>query len=100
MLADEVLLGRLVQRGDQPHGLVEQRDQVREGVAEEAADAADDIDPRPAQLGQRDDLDAEEAAVLLLPAGRTPSSASTSAMSSPWVRIALVPQMLMPTVSG
>ena len=32
--------------------------------------------------------------------GRTPSRASTSATSSPWVRMALVPQAVMPTVSG
>ncbi len=32
--------------------------------------------------------------------GRTPSRASTSAMSSPWVRMALVPHTVSPTVSG
>ena len=32
--------------------------------------------------------------------GRQPSSASTSAMSSPWVRIALVPQTVRPTERG
>jgi hypothetical protein len=32
--------------------------------------------------------------------GRTPKSANTWATSSPCVRMALVPQMLMPTDSG
>ena len=36
------------------HGVVEQGDDVREGVAEEAGDAQGHVDPGPAQLGQRD----------------------------------------------
>ena len=32
--------------------------------------------------------------------GRTPSNEKTWAMSSPWVRMALVPQMLRPTLRG
>ena len=55
--ADVVLLGGLVQAGDQPDGVVEQRDHVREGVAEEAADADGHVDARAAQLGQRDRLE-------------------------------------------
>ncbi len=68
MLARVVLAERLVQRDHRLAGLVEQRDQVREGVAEEAADPADHVDARAAQLGQRDDLDAQHAPVLGLPA--------------------------------
>ena len=71
---------------------------MREGVAEEAGDAADDVDARPAQLVQRDDLDARQPPALACQTGRTPSSANTWAMSSPWVRIALVPQTLRPTL--
>ena len=44
--------------GDQRHRVVEQVDEVREGVAEEAGDAHRDVDPRPAQLVQRDHLEA------------------------------------------
>ena len=52
--ADVVRLVRLVQPGDQPDGVVQQRDHVRERVAEEAADPHGDVDPRPAELGERD----------------------------------------------
>jgi hypothetical protein len=68
VLTREVLAKRLVQRDHHLAGLVEQRDQVREGIAEEAADPADHVDARAAQLGQRDDLDAQHAPVLGLPA--------------------------------
>ena len=53
--ADEVLVERLVEPGDQPDRVVEHRDHVREGVAEEAGDPHGDVDPRPAELLERYD---------------------------------------------
>ena len=64
---DRVVGSRLVERADGADGLVEQRDLGREGVAEEAGDAQGHVDPRPAELGQRDDLVAGDA-----PARRVP----------------------------
>ena len=52
--AHEVLVVRLVELGDQPHRVVEHRHHVREGVAEEAGDPHGDVDPRPAELLERD----------------------------------------------
>ncbi len=51
---DVVVLGRLVERGDRRHGVVEQHDEVREGVAEEARDAHGHVDPGAPELGERD----------------------------------------------
>ena len=65
--ADEVLLVRLVEVGDQPYGVVEHGHHVREGVAEEAGDPYGDVDPRSLQLGQRDDLEVDHAARHLVP---------------------------------
>src|SRR4051812_29314899 len=39
-----------------------------EGITEEAGDAADDVDARVAELGERDDLEADDASALHLPA--------------------------------
>ena len=68
MLAREILAGRLVQLHDQPGGLVQECDQVGKGVAEETADAHDDIDPRPAKLLEWDHLDAGDPPAFFLPA--------------------------------
>ena len=51
---DVVVLVGLVERGDRGDRVVEQPHEVREGVAEEAGDAHGHVDPRPAELGQRD----------------------------------------------
>ena len=59
---DVVLVGRLVERRHLRDGVVEQHDEVREGVAEEARDAHRDVDARPAELLQRDHLDARSRA--------------------------------------
>ena len=48
-------------------GVVEHGHHVREGVPEEAADAHRDVDPRPAQLGERDRLQAGDPAGRLVP---------------------------------
>ena len=91
----------LVQVGHQSYGVVEHRHHVREGVPEEAGDPYGDVDPGSAQLRQmaptsrsttRRDISSQT--------GSTPSSASTSAMSSPDVRIADVPQTDSPTELG
>ena len=95
-----VLLVRLVQGGDPPDGIVEQRHHVRKRVAEEPGDAHCDVDARPAQLGGRHHLDAGDPPGRSSQTGRQPSNASTSAMSSPWVRIALVPHTVKPTERG
>ena len=60
--AHVVDVGGLVQLGDGPDRVVEQRDDVRERVAEEAGDADRDVDAGPAQLVQRHDLEAGDAA--------------------------------------
>ena len=67
VLAHVVALGRLVEPGDQRHRVVEQRHQVREGVAEEARDAHGDVDPRPAELLQRDRLEPDHPPRLGVP---------------------------------
>ncbi len=69
MVADVVTVRRLVQRGDEAERLVQQRDEVREGVAEESRDPADDVDARPAQILQRYDLESGNASALRLPPG-------------------------------
>src|SRR5208337_4394154 len=69
MLAREILAGRLIQLHDQPGGLVQECDQVGKGVAEETADAHDDVDPRPAKLLEWDHLDAGDPPAFFLPAG-------------------------------
>ena len=51
------------------HRVVEQVDQVREGVAEEARDADRDVDPRPAELLERDQLEAGDPPRLRVPDG-------------------------------
>ena len=72
-----------------------------EGVPEEARDPQRDVDPGAAQLGQRDRLEARRPGPSRRPrSGRTPSSASASAASSPPVRMAAVPHSTRPTVVG
>ena len=94
------MLVRLVQLGDQPDGVVEHRHHVREGVPEEARDPDGDVDPGPAQLRQRDHLQSTTRREASSQTGSTPISASTSAMSSPQVRMAEVPQTDRPTDRG
>ena len=53
-----VVVGGLVEVRDESHGVVEHGDHVREGVAEEAGDPHRDVDARPAELGQRNRLEA------------------------------------------
>ena len=48
--AQVVRVGGLVEVGHGPHRVVEQRDDVRERVPEEAGDAQRDVDAGPAQL--------------------------------------------------
>ena len=62
-----VVVGRLVERGDLGHGVVEQHDEVREGIAEEARDAHRDVDARAPELGQRDHGEAGDASRLGVP---------------------------------
>ena len=57
----------LVERGDGACGAVDEVDQVREGVAEEARDAQGDIDARAAEDATRHDLEPGDAAGLALP---------------------------------
>ena len=72
-----------------------------EGVAEEPRHPQRDVDPGPAELGQRRSARARSTRPLPRPTrGRTPSSASASATSSPPVRIALVPHTTSPTDAG
>ena len=67
MGADVVLLGGLVEAGDQLDGVVEHGHDVREGVAEEARDAHGDVDAGPAELGQRDGLEVDDPARRVVP---------------------------------
>ena len=67
--ADEVLVDRLVERGDQPHGVVEHRHDVREGVAEEAGDPHGHVDARAAELLERYDVQVADPARRLVPLG-------------------------------
>ena len=100
--AHRVVVGRLVVQGrHQPDGVVEQVDHAGEGVPEEARDADGDVDPGPAQLGQRH----APRGPRPVPSGgatpgRTPSRARASATSSPWVRMLAVPHTTRPTVRG
>ena len=59
----------LVEAGDQADGVVEEGDQVGEGVAEEAGDAQRDVDAGPAELRERDGLEADDPPGLRLPDG-------------------------------
>ena len=52
------------------------------------------------ELGQRHDREPGDPAGGVVPGGRQPISASTSAMSSPWVRMAEVPHTVSPTERG
>ncbi len=65
--ADVVVLVGLVEVGDQPHRVVEHRDDVRERVAEEAGDAHGHVDARPAELGQRDRLQVHDPPRRVVP---------------------------------
>ena len=65
--AHEVGLRGLVQAGDQPYGVVEQADDVREGVPEEARDAQRDVDTGAAELGERDRLQSVDPARGVVP---------------------------------
>ena len=58
MRANVVLLDRLVERRDDVDGVVEHRDDVRECVAEEAADTDGHVDAGAAEFVQRDQFDA------------------------------------------
>ena len=83
------------------HGVVEQLDLGREGVAEEAGDAQGDVDPRPVQHRERQHLDAgDPAGWSPSQTGRQPISASAWAMSSPPVRMLAVPQADSATCRG
>ena len=99
--ADVVVLGGLVEAGDELHRVVEHRHHVREGVAEEAGDAHGDVDARAAELVERRSAPGSTTRRdASSQTGRTPSSASTSAMSSPAVRMADVPHTDSPTDCG
>ena len=65
--ADVVVLVGLVEAGHEADGVVEHRDHVREGVAEEAGDPHDHVDPGPAELGERDGFQPDDAARGLVP---------------------------------
>ena len=67
VLADVVV--RLVQGRHGPDRVVEQRDDVRERVAEEAGDAHGDVDAGPAELRARDDLEPGDPPGRLVPHG-------------------------------
>ncbi len=69
MLANEVLLRRLIEEGDPADSLVERHHQHGKRVSEEAADTQRDIDPRTAELRQRHDLEANSAMCLGIPDG-------------------------------
>ena len=69
VLAREVLFRRFVERDDELDGAIHERDEVRERVAEEAADAERDIDTRPAQTLERHDGQILNAARLRIPDG-------------------------------
>ena len=66
---DVVVVVALVEGGDEPERVVEQVDDVRERVAEESRDADRDVDPRVAQLLQRDGVESDDATRHLVPAG-------------------------------
>jgi hypothetical protein len=65
MLAHEVCARRLVGAGGQEGGLGQQLDLQRQQVAEDARQRDDHVDARPAQLLQRDQLGAGQAAVAV-----------------------------------
>ena len=55
---ERIVLGALLERGDGADGGGEERDLARKDVAEQARNAQGHIDPRPAQHGQRQHLEA------------------------------------------
>ncbi len=63
MLADEVHLVRFVRARGEVTGLRQQADLQRQKVAEDAGDGHDDVDPRAAELFERDEARASEPAV-------------------------------------
>jgi hypothetical protein len=65
VLADEVLLERLVGAGGQEGGFGQQLDLQRQQVAEDAREGDDHVDARAAQLGQRHQVGAGQAAVAV-----------------------------------
>jgi hypothetical protein len=67
MGAQVVGLGRLAERRDRADGVIQQRDHVRERVPEEPGDAQRDVDPRSAEFGQGDDLEAGDPARRVVP---------------------------------
>ena len=69
MLADKVLFGGFVGVHGERERFVEEANQVREGVAEETADAHDDVDPRATEFGEGNDFDARKATAFALPDG-------------------------------
>ena len=69
VLLDEVHVVGLVEGGDRGKGVVEEGDQIRKSVPEEAADPDGDVDPRPAELLERDHLEARHPPRLLVPDG-------------------------------
>ena len=60
--AHVVVCGRLVEARHQCHRIVEHRDHVWEGVAEEPGDTHRDVDPRSAEFGQVDRLEIDHPA--------------------------------------
>ena len=64
-----VLLDGLVESTHQLHRSIDQLDEVREGVAEEAADAQRDVDPGPPEPLERDDGEILNAPRLRVPHG-------------------------------
>ena len=69
MLYDIVVGERFVQGCHHFHSLIQQVDQVWEGVPEEATDPHGNVDAGPAQLLKRDDLQSLHATALGLPSG-------------------------------
>lgn len=98
--ADIIVLIRLVERGDELDRVIQHGDDVWERVPEEPGNPHGDVDPGPVQLGQRDRSEVDDASRRVVPHRPDPSSANTSAMSSPAVRIAEVPHTDRPTDCG
>ena len=62
-----VLIGRLVERDDQLDRAIDERDQMRKRVAEEAADAQRDVDARTSERSSGIDREILNAARLRIP---------------------------------
>mmetsp|Transcript_24668 Transcript_24668/g.97882 ORF Transcript_24668/g.97882 Transcript_24668/m.97882 type:complete len:360 (+) Transcript_24668:492-1571(+) len=62
VLADEVHLGRLVGVGALAEEVVQQEDDVVEGVAEDTGKRGEDVDARPSELVERDEIESHDAA--------------------------------------